>query len=147
MFRRGDGAELNVVIDVLRSREVVRRRLVEAQDADIPLAMSCLAFEEVQFGAHRQPSARRGEEALRNALEGVDIIPFEISDAEFAAAARSKMAARGLKAPHTDFLIGAHALARGQTLVTANTRDFQNIPGLQLIDWTRPPISQDRSHA
>lgn len=41
-------------------------------------------------------------------------------------------------APRQDFdrLIGAHALASGCTLVTANSSDFSDIPGLTLADWT-----------
>ena len=35
-----------------------------------------------------------------------------------------------------DRLIGAHALASGCTLVTANTADFSDIPGLIIEDWT-----------
>ena len=35
-----------------------------------------------------------------------------------------------------DRLIGAHALATGCTLVTANAPDFSDIPGLSLDNWT-----------
>ena len=34
-----------------------------------------------------------------------------------------------------DSLIGAVARSRGDILVTHNTRDFENIPNLQLEDW------------
>ena len=37
-----------------------------------------------------------------------------------------------------DRLIAAHALALGLTLVTANVRDFADIPGLLVEDWTQP---------
>ena len=36
-----------------------------------------------------------------------------------------------------DRLIAAHALALDLTLVTANPRDFLDIPKLQIEDWTR----------
>ncbi|WP_343888010.1 type II toxin-antitoxin system VapC family toxin [Sphingomonas oligophenolica] len=36
-----------------------------------------------------------------------------------------------------DRLIAAHALALGLTLVTNNERDFADIPGLKLENWTR----------
>jgi tRNA(fMet)-specific endonuclease VapC len=36
-----------------------------------------------------------------------------------------------------DRLIGAHALAMDCTLVTANSSDFSDIPGLSLENWTR----------
>lgn len=37
-----------------------------------------------------------------------------------------------------DRLIGAHALALGLTVVTANEADFADIPGLKIENWTLP---------
>ena len=34
-----------------------------------------------------------------------------------------------------DTLIAAHALALDMTLVTHNTRHFEKVPGLRLLDW------------
>jgi tRNA(fMet)-specific endonuclease VapC len=34
-----------------------------------------------------------------------------------------------------DLLIAAHAMAADLTLVTANTREFQRIPSLQIENW------------
>ena len=36
-------------------------------------------------------------------------------------------------------VIGAVALVHNLTLVTNNTADFQNIPGLRLVDWLALP--------
>jgi tRNA(fMet)-specific endonuclease VapC len=38
-----------------------------------------------------------------------------------------------------DRLIAAHAIALDLTLVTANTRDFSDIPGLRLANWSAGP--------
>ena len=132
----------NVIIDTLRGKYPVRRRLMEAKSMGLPMAVSCLALEEVMVGVHRRPDGSRAEGALRTYLVGVDIVPFEEADALLASSVRAGMETSGVKAPRIDFLIGAHALARGHTLVTANTRDFRNIPGLRLLDWTQAPEAQ-----
>ena len=35
-----------------------------------------------------------------------------------------------------DRMIGAHALASGSVMVTANLGDFSDIPGLTIENWT-----------
>jgi tRNA(fMet)-specific endonuclease VapC len=38
----------------------------------------------------------------------------------------------------TDLWIAATAIAYGMTLVTHNTRDYEQLPGLSLADWVVP---------
>ena len=37
-----------------------------------------------------------------------------------------------------DMLIAAFCLANDYTLVTSNTKDFENISGIKLADWSEP---------
>lgn len=45
---------------------------------------------------------------------------------------------RGLAAPPLDLLIAATALTYGYTVVSNNTADFTNVPGLSIVDWLAP---------
>lgn len=45
---------------------------------------------------------------------------------------------RGLLTPDLDLLNGAVALFHDFTLVTHNTHDYVNVPGLKLEDWLIP---------
>ena len=44
-------------------------------------------------------------------------------------------------------LIASMALLHGLTLVTHNTADFQNIPGLRLDDWLTHPAAPTKNPA
>ena len=44
----------------------------------------------------------------------------------------------GVSLPDVDLMIATAALVHDLTLVTNNTTDFQNIPGLRLEDWLTP---------
>jgi tRNA(fMet)-specific endonuclease VapC len=63
-------------------------------------------------------------------FETFPVVPFD----EAAARAFSRVPFRRAK---FDRLIAAHALALGVTLVTANPKDFKDVPGLAVEDWTR----------
>lgn len=72
----------------------------------------------------------QGALALVDAFsESVAVLPFDADAARRFPAARK---ARG----KFDRLIAAHALALGATLVTHNVRDFRDVPGLRIEDWT-----------
>jgi tRNA(fMet)-specific endonuclease VapC len=51
---------------------------------------------------------------------------------------RGKLLQQGISVSRVDLLIGSVALAHNLTMVTHNTADFQNIPGLRLEDWLEP---------
>ena len=46
--------------------------------------------------------------------------------------------AEGIAVPVPDLMIASVALVYDLTLVTHNTADFRNIPGLRLDDWLTP---------
>jgi tRNA(fMet)-specific endonuclease VapC len=66
-------------------------------------------------------------------LNEIQIIPF----GEAAAAQFDQLSQIPLlrKIGRADLLIGTIALANRATLVTRNTKDFQRIPGLKLVNW------------
>src|SRR5690606_9645646 len=51
---------------------------------------------------------------------------------------RGTLLRQGISVNTTDLMIAAVALTYDLTLVTNNTKDFWNIPGLALDDWLTP---------
>jgi len=63
------------------------------------------------------------------------VLPFDIpADAEYGAI-RSELEAAGKPIGSNDLLIAAHAHAIGATIVTANTKEFKRIRGLNVENW------------
>jgi tRNA(fMet)-specific endonuclease VapC len=91
------------------------------------LATSAIAFGEVALGAER--GKLPGIEVLNAMLEEVTLLPFD------EAAARA-YATLPFKRASFDRLIAAHAIAAELTLVTSNLKDFADVPGLVVEDWT-----------
>lgn len=62
-------------------------------------------------------------------------IPFDNDCAKRFGSVRVELRRKGIEVDTTDLMIGSVPLLHDLVLVTHNTVDFQNIPGLRLADW------------
>ena len=78
-------------------------------------------------------------------LAPLAVLPFD--DAAFWAygSLRADLERRGTPIGALDTLIAAHALSQQALLVTHDTRELAQVPGLQLADWTGAPTSVSSS--
>jgi len=131
--------DTNVFVDLIRSRTPqVRRRLGQAQAEDQTLVASLVVFHELHFGAECDANPARQRKNVDWVLADVEVVPFDEGDMIVAARIRTQLAKRGRPIGAYDLLIAGQALARGWTVVTANTTEFARIDGLNVIDWTAP---------
>jgi tRNA(fMet)-specific endonuclease VapC len=104
----------------------VMRRAEECSPGE--LVTSAIAFAEFARGVdwsrpHASTTAARFFDAIA-------VMPFDQKAARF-------YADLPFKRHRFDRLIAGHALALDLTLVTANPRDFSDIPQLRVEDWTQ----------
>ncbi|MDU6731983.1 MAG: PIN domain-containing protein, partial [Bradyrhizobium sp.] len=66
---------------------------------------------------------------------GIELLPFDGSDAEHAAEIRADLERKGTPIGAFDYLIAAQARRRDAALVTLNRREFERVPGLLVLDW------------
>jgi tRNA(fMet)-specific endonuclease VapC len=71
-------------------------------------------------------------------LQEVSILDFDRYCANEFGRVRIQLRRTGIEVPSVDLMIASVALIYDLTLVTHNTADFQNIPGLRLDDWLTP---------
>ena len=131
--------DTNVVVDLMRHEAAVRANYDRAVEAGSSFCISVVVLQELIFGAEASDDVARERAKIDQLLHEIEVVPFEPADADVGGRAQAAMKKRGRKAPIGDFIVGVHALAREATLVTANTRHFENIPGLKLLDWRQPP--------
>ncbi len=72
---------------------------------------------------------------LNHLLEAVLILPVDETVARKFGEVRAWQLDQGFVSPDLDLLTAAVALAHGLILVTHNTRDYANVPGIILADW------------
>ena len=105
----------------------VRRHKPEEIGLPAPVAY------ELYDGAFKSRYADRNLELLDRIT--FEIVPFDASDARMAGAIRSQLEAAGRPIGPYDLLIAGQACARRLVLVTANTKEFLRVPGLECEDW------------
>jgi tRNA(fMet)-specific endonuclease VapC len=71
-------------------------------------------------------------------LHEVATIDFDNDCAKESGRLRAELRRQGINVAALDLLIAAVALLYDLTVVTHNTKDFQDIPGLRLEDWLTP---------
>jgi tRNA(fMet)-specific endonuclease VapC len=102
------------------------------------LAMSSVTLAELYAGAYKHSQVNRLLALVTDLLQEVLVIDFDSACAEKFGQVRGTLQQQGISVPTTDLMIASAALVHNLTLVTHNTADFQNIPGLRLDDWLTP---------
>ncbi|MEN6457661.1 MAG: type II toxin-antitoxin system VapC family toxin [Thermoguttaceae bacterium] len=100
------------------------------------LYTSSVALAELYDWAYRRPDSAAALAAVdKMLLYEVATIEFDSDCAKECGRLRAELRQQGIGIAAMDLLIGTVALLFDLTLVTHNTKDFQNIPGLRLEDW------------
>lgn len=105
------------------------------------LAISIISAGELRYGLSRlRPSRRAAQLALQldALLTAVSVLALPPEAAQHYGTTRSQLEAVGTPIGGNDLWIAAHALSQDLTLVTNNTRDFERVPGLKLVNWVTP---------
>ena len=118
--------DTNIIVALtINEDENVIRRAAACDAGD--MVTSSIALAEVAFGtAQGQPPTM---ETLRDFLEEVPVLDFDHK----AALAYAQLP---FKRASFDRLIAAHALSNELTVVTGNEKDFADVPGLKVENWT-----------
>jgi tRNA(fMet)-specific endonuclease VapC len=130
--------DTNAVIAVLK--DVVSPVLLRFEDAllnNVPVAMSSIVLFELQYGVMKSRERAGNAARIAEFSSGpVQVLDFNAEDAEEAGEIRATLKRAGTPIGPYDILIAAQARRRDALLVTANTREFRRVPGLQIEDWT-----------
>jgi tRNA(fMet)-specific endonuclease VapC len=123
--------DTDAVVDVLRGRHDVARRLGEISPEDV--AVSAMTVAELLYGSQSSADPERSEREVRRFLEVVRTIPF--GRAAAATHARIRFKLRKQTIGPNDLVIAATALSAKATVITANVREFSRVEGLAVESW------------
>lgn len=128
--------DTNILIYLIKHRPPSVAERVDALPEEDTLRMSFVTWAELLKGAER--STRKAEVLFR--LEGLArqvpvSYPTTPAICRHYAEQFTRLKDAGTRIGANDLWVACHALAEEATLVTHNTREFERIAGLRVVDW------------
>ena len=119
----------------LKGRQAVFNRFVQYGGG---LFVSVVTVAKLVVWASRARAPAKRQADLDDLLQLVTPLEVTMDVARKFGQLQAALLDAGTPAPALDLLIAATALIHGLTLVTHNSQDYTNIPGLTLDDWLIP---------
>ncbi|WP_017659426.1 type II toxin-antitoxin system VapC family toxin [Baaleninema simplex] len=123
-----------VISDFVKGEIGTQTRMKQTSPNDI--AVSSITVMELRYGL--KLNRKRESEItplLTRFMDAVTVLSFESETAEQAAQIRQFLKTSGQPIGTYDVLIAATSLQHGLIMVTANVREFQRIPNLNIENW------------
>ena len=125
--------DTDIIIFALRGDKTVLAKFEE--NKNIPISISMITYAELVFGAKRSGNEQKNMLKVNRIREIYPVEELNIGIMEVFADIKTKMYAQAIRIEDMDLFIAATALYNDLTLVTNNTKHFENIPGLKLENW------------
>jgi tRNA(fMet)-specific endonuclease VapC len=127
----------SVVIASERRRETAEQLIQRIVNAvgDQHAALSAVGVTELVHGIYRAPLPEvrlRRQAFLDELLADLAVYPYTKDTAVLAGKIDAEQRNHGVIIPYPDLLIGVTALSLGFSVLTANVRHFERIPGLSV---------------
>ena len=119
----------------IRIRDAEPEALSRLEATEGPISLSIITWIELESGVARDPASRGNR---RQALDDIlSTYPVAALTKRDVLAYRTIVEALGFSRPKLlDRIIAAQAIAAEAVLATQNARDFRDIPGLKLEEWS-----------
>jgi tRNA(fMet)-specific endonuclease VapC len=129
--------DTNACIAVINGKpQPVRVRLQREFEAQARVFVPDVVAFELWYGVAKSARAAANAQLLTTFLAGpLELLAFDDEDAKIAGAVRASLEAAGKPIGAYDLLIAGQALRHKLTLVTANSREFGRVKGLEWEDW------------
>lgn len=125
--------DTNTVIYFFKGMGEVSKNLFSYSPKDI--FIPSIVLYELEVGIAKSNNSKKRKEQLNLLLEQIQIIDFCEKEAKESASISATLEKLGTPIGPIDTLIAGCAKANNLTLVTNNTKEFQRVNKLIIVDW------------
>lgn len=127
--------DTNILSDVIKNPQgIAANRITEVDRND--LFTSIVVAAEMRYGVAKKQSSILSER-VDQLLQTINIAPLDIGADRYYGEIRLNLEQQGKIIGANDLLIAAHALSLDAVLVTDNTREFERIERLKIMNWLK----------
>lgn len=99
------------------------------------ICISSVTLAELRYGVAKSLFQEKNQAALDEFIVSLEVVSFDENAALVYGNLRAMLEKQGTPIGSLDTMIGAHALSLNLTIVTNNTKEFNRIPDLKVVDW------------
>ncbi len=125
--------DTDTIIFALRGESSVLAKFEE--NKNLPISISMITYAELVFGAKRSQNEQKNMIKVNHIRDIYPIEELNEGVMEVFADIKAKMLEKGTRIEDMDLLIAATAIYNELTLVTNNTKHFENVPNLKIENW------------
>jgi len=128
--------DTNTCIALIKQKPVhILQKFSKYQVGDI--GISAVTLAELRYGVFKSQHQAKNQAALDEFILPLEIAAFDEQATTAYGELRATLEKCGTPIGPLDTMIAAHALNLGATLVTNNTREFDRVPRLKVVDWIK----------
>ena len=125
--------DTNILIYYFKGQGNVVTKLLSISPKEI--SIPSIVLYELELGIAKSSSPKKRTKQLRDMLSVINILPFSQKEAHSTAQIRAQLEKLGTPIGHYDYLIAGTALSNNGILVTNNTKEFNRVKNLKLVNW------------
>ena len=129
--------DTNIVSEILRGNEKIKQRLIDEINAGNRYSLCVIVYYEIVRGLIHKDTNRKIDAFKTFYDKAAEHFILDKTAANKAAEIYADLKSKGLKVGDSDndIFIAAISIVNGCTLVTANTRHFERVEGLNFVNW------------
>lgn len=125
--------DTNTIIYFFKGMGNISKNLFNISPKDI--FIPSIVVYELEVGIAKSNDSQKRQEQLKRLLSQINIMDFTQKEAVQGAKIRADLEKKGTPIGSIDVLIAGCAKANNLVLVSRNTKEFQRVENLQIVDW------------
>lgn len=127
--------DTNIVIYVIKRRP---EELLDTFNSHAgQMCISSITLAELVHGVEKSSLPEQNRRNVEDFVSRLDVLGYDDSAAAHYGDIRADLERKGAIIGINDLHTAGHSRSQGLILITNNTKEFQRVEGLRIIDWTR----------